>query len=191
MYDILHKQGEELKTYLNTLNDLPKGVYYEGDLVRSLSKKSMEGWGAVPEKMSESYFGSWGRYDLEGEDNVLYFSRNTIENQVELVPHYGQWTDYNTFVFENIKVENLLDLTDDTVIQKLGTDFDKLTKVLNSKEEMYEFTNVIAYWARQKGYNGIIAPGARGAKDYKNIILFEQSYIDIILKGKTSKKIKK
>ncbi len=52
-------------------------------------------------------------------------------------------------------------------------------------------TNVIASWARQKGYNGIIAPGARGAKDYQNIILFEQTYIDNILKGKTIEKLVK
>jgi len=29
---------------------------------------------------------------------------------------------------------------------------------------------------------GIIAPGARGSKDYSNIVLFEQSYIDQIIK---------
>ena len=38
--------------------------------------------------------------------------------------------------------------------------------------------SIIASWARQKGYNGIIAPGARGSKNYENIVLFNQSYID-------------
>mgnify|MGYP003595887199 CR=1 FL=1 len=50
-------------------------------------------------------------------------------------------------------------------------------------------TNVIAKWAREKGYNGLIVPGAREDKNYKNIILFDQNYIDIILKGKVPQKI--
>lgn len=75
--------------------------------------------------------------------------------------------------------------------KKLGTEFNQLTKVLDDKDEMYEFTNVIASWTRQKGYNGIVAPGARGAKDYQNVVLFNQNYIDIILTGKTRIKINK
>ena len=48
---------------------------------------------------------------------------------------------------------------------------------------------VLASWARQKGYNGIIAPGARGAKNYENIILFNQSYIDDVVKEIIPQKI--
>jgi len=148
--------------------------------------------GAIPEKMtSHEVWSSWGRYDLNGEENAMYLSKTLTGNQTELVPHYGKWTDFSTYKFDNVKAENLLDLTDDLTRQMLGTEFNQLTKVLDDKNEMYEFTNVIASWARQKGYNGIVAPGARGVKDYQNVVLFNQNYIDIILTGKTRIKINK
>ena len=179
------KTGEELKTYLNALSDLPKGETYTGDLYRSLSINSEKEYFAVPEKMtSHDVYSSWGRYDLKGEENAMYLSETLSGNQTELVPHYGQWTDFSTYKFENIKADNLLDLTDDLVRQKLGTQFDDLVKTLGTQKDNYDIPNTLASWAREKGYNGIIAPGARGAKDYQNIILFDQNYIDIILKGK-------
>ncbi|MRI63604.1 hypothetical protein EDM00_06325 [Ornithobacterium rhinotracheale] len=84
-----------------------------------------------------------------------------------------------------------LPITDDLTRKKLGIEFNQLTQILDDKNKMYEFTNVIASWAREKGYNGIIAPGARGAKDYQNVILFNQNYIDNILTNKTRIKINK
>jgi len=53
------------------------------------------------------------------------------------------------------------------------------------------FTNVLASWAREKGYNGLIVPGARGLKDYDNVVLFDQAYIKNILKGKIPKLLNK
>ncbi len=41
------------------------------------------------------------------------------------------------------------------------------------------------------GYNGLIVPGARGAKNYENVIIFEQGYVDQILQGKAAIKIVK
>ncbi|MDX1326272.1 MAG: hypothetical protein R3299_01115, partial [Arenibacter sp.] len=69
--------------------------------------------------------------------------------------------DDNTYEFKNVRLDNLLDLSDDVVRQKLGTQFDILVRTVGNKDEIYEMTNVLASWARQKGYNGIIAPGAR------------------------------
>ncbi|WP_109616825.1 hypothetical protein [Sediminitomix flava] len=59
------------------------------------------------------------------------------------------------------------------------------------KIEMYQFTNEIADWARIKGYNGLIVKGARGNKDYENIILFEQDYIDGILQNIEPRRVEK
>ncbi|PWJ42695.1 hypothetical protein BC781_102240 [Sediminitomix flava] len=56
---------------------------------------------------------------------------------------------------------------------------------------MYQFTNEIADWARIKGYNGLIVKGARGNKDYENIILFEQDYIDGILQNIEPRRVEK
>lgn len=162
-----------------------------------MSIKSEKEFNAVADQMTpHEVWSSWGRYDLNGKENAMYLSKNISGNQTELSA-YGQWTDFSTYKFENVKIDNLLDLTDDVVRQQLGTQFDDLVKNIvktnpdDAKIINYEFTNEIALWARQNGYNGIIAPGARGAKDYENIILFNQTYIDNILQSKTAIKIPK
>ncbi|MCB6232138.1 hypothetical protein LIS90_12875 [Flavobacterium psychrophilum] len=131
----------------------------------------------------------------------MYLSKTVTGNQTELVPHYGEWNIYNTYKFSDVQATNLLDLTDDIVRQQLGTEFEQLTKVFDIpfnatntesnilKTKMYEFTNELSKWARQKNYNGLIVPGARGTKNYENIIIFEQNYANQILLGKTPIKI--
>ena len=56
---------------------------------------------------------------------------------------------------------------------------------MSDKTKAYEFTNVLGSWAREKGYKGLIVQGARGAKDYTNIIVFNQSNLTPILSGIT------
>ncbi|TRX33235.1 hypothetical protein FNW52_15870 [Flavobacterium sp. ZT3R18] len=178
------KSGSELKTYLSKLTNKPVGKTYTGDVFRSLGINSEKNFGAVPNKMtSHEVWSSWGRYDLAGEENAMYLSKTEAGNKRELVPHYGGWSEFSTYKYSNVKAANLLDLTDDVVRRQLATQFDDLTKVLDDKAEMYEFTNELASWARKKGYNGMIVPGARGTKDYENIILFEQKYIDDVLEN--------
>jgi len=72
----------------------------------------------------------------------------------------------------------------------LGLKFDYLVFDISDKTKAYEFTNVIGTWARSNGYKGIIAPGARGQKDYKNIIIFNQSDLDVALEKAILLKIK-
>jgi hypothetical protein len=72
----------------------------------------------------------------------------------------------------------MLDLTDDGVLRQLGTVFEKLVLTMNEKKVAYEFTNVVGTWARERGYKGLIVPGARGTKNYDNIVIFEQSNLD-------------
>jgi RES domain-containing protein len=142
--------------------------------------------------MTDHYiYSSWGRYDLPGEENAMYLSKTITGNKTELVPYYGTWEDFSTYEYAGIQADNLLDLTDDIIRRQLGTEFEQLTMVLDNKAEMYEFTNELAKWARQNGYNGLIVPGARGAKDYENVIIFEQSYLNQIFNGKTAILIKK
>lgn len=165
------KTGEELKTYLNTLNDLPKGVSYEGSMYRSLTIESQEVYFAVAEKMTDYHiYSSWGRYDLDKAENAMYLSKTISGNKTEVLSYVNDWKKWNTYEFKNIKADNLLDLTDDLVVKKLGTQYDDLVRDVvkpnanDAKKINYEMTNILASWARQKGYNGIIAPGARGWK---------------------------
>lgn len=181
------KSGNELRNHLATIVNKPLGKPYNGEIYRSLSKSSETNFGALPNQMTDHHiYSSWGRYDLAGEENAMYLSKTLTGNQTELVPHYGAWNDFSTYKYTSVQADNLLDLTDDVIRQQLGSEFEQLTKVLDDKAVMYEFTNELAKWARQKGYNGLIVPGARGAKDYQNVILFEQAYINQILQGKTA-----
>ena len=92
----------------------------------------------------------------------------------------------------------MLDLTDDLIRQKLGVDFDMLTKIDELPETAYEYTYELGTWAQQKGYKGLIVNGARGKrnsqnvleKDYKNIIIFKQLEIDKVFKNRTPNIIK-
>jgi hypothetical protein len=192
------KSGNELKTHLNGIVIKPIGKTYTGDFYRSLSKSSEINYGALPNQMTDHYiYSSWGRYDLPGEENAMYLSKTVTGNQTELVPHYGAWNDFSTYKYENIQVDNLLDITNDAVRQQLGTEFQQLVKISTdpnsqvAKSIMYEYTNEIANWARKNGFNGLIVPGARGTQNYENIILFEQTYINQILQGKIAVPVKK
>lgn len=150
---------------------------------------------ALPDKMTDyTVYSSWGRYDLDKVENAMYLSKNVSGNRIEIT-HYGEWLDFNTYEFKNVKLENILDLSDDVVRQKRGTQLDDLVRTISkvdldeAKLINYDVTNVLASWARKKGYNGIIAPGARGAKNYENIILFNQLYVDDVLRGIQPQKI--
>ena len=90
----------------------------------------------------------------------------------------------------------MLNLNDDLVVAQLGTTKDKLLLGMSNKAQAYEYSNTLGTWARQKGYNGIIFPGARGnfengfMFEYKNILIFNQSTLDLVLNGKIPIKLK-
>ncbi|MFK8267162.1 RES domain-containing protein [Capnocytophaga cynodegmi] len=193
------KTEEELKAYLETLSDLPKGVTYNGSIYRSLSKNAIDNYGAVPNQISDySVDNAWGRYDLQGEA-ALYCSETLSGNKTEIMYYankYGQkWEDYFTYEYNNITITNMLDLTDDLVRQKLGINESMLKRVKELSDETVEkkynylFTNVLGSWAREK-YNGLIVPGTRGG-NYKNIILFKQDIVNNTIGSSIPSPIKK
>lgn len=190
--------GLELRTYLSKITNKPLGKSYNGDLYRSLSISSEQDFGALPKVLTDhDIYSSWGRYDLDGAENAMYFSKTLSGNQTEIT-YYDSWTKFSTYKFSSINTNNLLDLTDDVVRKQLGTQFDDLVRTIENQATPneakfinYEMINEISTWARNNGYNGLIVPGARGGKDYENIIIFKQSYIDQILSNKIPAKIDK
>ncbi|MBO6533488.1 MAG: hypothetical protein JJ967_10545 [Muricauda sp.] len=183
------KSGTELKIYLDNIAVIPAGKKYNGNFYKSVSKNAELTHNARPDIISEfSIEEAWGRYDLQGESG-MYYSKTLNGNQTEM-SNYGDWNSYSTYEFTNVEIDNMLDLTDDTVIKQLGTEFNKLVLTTGTKTEMYEFTNIIGTWARSKGYKGIIVPGARGGQDYTNIVVFNQSDLTTALKLITPIKIK-
>lgn len=181
--------GTELKSYLSALVDKPLGKTYSGNLYKSVNKQSESLYNAKPDVISEySIEEAWGRYDTQGE-SAMYYSETMDGNQIEM-SHYGEWNSYSTYEYGSIHVDNVLDLTNGEIRQQLGTEFDKLVIGVSDKSTAYEFTNVLGTWAREKGYKGLIVPGARGNKDYTNVIIFNQSELNIVFEGITPKKLK-
>ena len=192
------KTGAELQNHLDALTDLPVGKTYSGNMYRSLTIRSQTEFGAVADQMTDHHaYSSWGRYDLDKQENAMYLSETISGNKTEVSHYISDWKQWNTYEFQGVTASNLLDLADDAVRKQLGTQFEDLVRTVDAPDPddakiiNYEMTNVIASWARTKGYNGIIAPGARGAKDYDNIILFSQSYIHNMLEGKAVEKLVK
>ena len=69
-----------------------------------------------------------------------------------------------------------MDLSNEQNLEKLGTTLDDMMKIGTDKD--YEFTNVIAKWAKEKGYKGVKFKGARGnGESYINFVIFEESTV--------------
>jgi RES domain-containing protein len=164
------KTGTELEQHLATLVTRPAGIPYKGAMYRSIDKKYNN-----PLEIGQHVVDANYRYTKPGEGG-LYLSKSLVGNVTE-VSHYKPISNYKTYHYGNVEANNLLDLTNPAIRKQLGVDFDLITRTSSDLDEAYEFTHKIGLWARGK-YDGIIVPGARGAKDYVNIVLFEQATVD-------------
>ena len=71
------------------------------------------------------------------------------------------------------------------MVKHLGVTFDQLKLIDPDNLIQYEFTQVIAIWAKKNGYSGIKFLGERGTsgKEYVNFVIFEQSNVNSAIKG--------
>ena len=174
------KSGTELKTFLDDIVALPAGKTYNGNMYRSIGNQYNN-----PLEIHVGAINSNYRYSKPGEGG-LYLSKTQSGNVTE-ISHYGDISGYKTYEYANVQIDNMLDLTDDVVRQKLGVDFDLLTRYQNTGDDLvdaafnYELTHEIGTWASNNGYKGIIVSGARGSKDYVNTIIFKQADVDAAL----------
>ena len=161
------KTGEELKTYLNALNDLPKGITYDKNMYRYKATGAPYNVTDINPTMNP----------LENRFKVgLYTSASKDGNLIEVNAYEGI-TGKTQYEISNVKVDNLLDLTDKTTIEKLGTTFDQMK--LSGVDNKYEYTHVVTDWAKSRGYSGIKFYGAQGTGQvYENFIIFEQTTVN-------------
>ncbi len=163
------KTGEELKTYLNTLSDLPKGITYEGKMYRNIPHHEPA---YDPRFIMRTPTSDVDNRFISG----LYLSEKKSGNVFEAIHYNGGTANRDLFEFSNVKIENLLDLSNEQNLEKLGTTLDNM--MLTNTKNDYEFTNVIAKWAKEKGYNGVKFKGARGnGEDYINFVIFEETTV--------------
>jgi len=178
------KSRTELKTILNGITDLPTGKPYNGNMYRSIGNQYNN-----PLEIHAGTLNSNYRYSRPGEGG-LYLSKTQSGNVTE-ISHYGDISNYKTYEYTNVQIDNMLDLTDDAVRQKLGVDFDLLARSQSIGDDLidatfnYEFTHEIGSWVSNNGYKGIVVPGARGKKGYVNAIIFKQTDVDAALSNIT------
>ena len=182
----------QLDCHLRNLKTAIAASSYQGSVFRALNKKYIvNGTEGKPLTIFSGTENLWQRYDLRGQ-KALYFSQTLDGNETE-ISYYGDWKkSYQVWQFDNVEMDNLLDLTDSSNLEILGLTLELLNTGLDSKYDRapendktfnYEFTNSVSTWASTK-YKGLIVPGARGSKDYKNIVLFKQTDIDAFFVGK-------
>lgn len=159
------KSGDELKTFLNGITDLPAGVPYSKDLYRYKTTGAPYSVTNINPNMNPS---------VNRFKTGLYATTSKNGNLIE-VNAYGGTTGKTQYEISNVQIENLLDLTDEATIQKLGTSFEQMKFRNPNNSVAYEFTHVVADWAKSKGYSGVRFYGAHGEDEvYENLLIFEQ-----------------
>ena len=170
------RSGEELRTHLSTITSAnrPAGVSYQGRMYRNISSDYSDAKLIVKSQTS----------DVDNRFTTgLYLSETKAGNVFE-VTAYGGTANRRLYEFTDVRIDNLLDLTDARTIETLGTTFEQMKKIAQTNRIQYEFTQEIATWAKANGYNGIKFYGVRSSNtDYINFVIFEQSTVNNAVRG--------
>jgi len=165
------KSGTELKTYLDDLVTLPAGKTYNGQFYKSINTDFHPN--PNPQLIDDyATLNLDHRYSKVGESGY-YVSQTNTGNITEMGFTNGVPTNYKRYRYDNVSIDNMLDLTDDVVRQQLGVTEEMIKKLGEGK---YEYTHILGTWAKDR-YKGIIYPGAQGG-NYTNVIIFKQIDVD-------------
>lgn len=160
----LLRVGSEAKvepTVLKAFN--PKiGVTFDGTIYRSPYP------GIGPKVIDKYNVAAIHRYSAPRE-GALYFSTNRRTVVKELG---GSLDEGRTIYSFDVKIDNLLDLSNPSVRSKLGVSLDDIVRRSGDKTYDYAITQELGKYARQQDFSGIIAPSAR-ADGGLNLILFQ------------------
>lgn len=137
----------------------PRGITYEGTLHR-YENPSRTGttWQAHEWNQAANH-----RYTGPGRGGV--YGGTSRETALAEINHYNAAAG-RIPVSRNVSVDKVLDLTNPSVRRQLGVSLDDLTS------NDYTTTQRIGDWARQQGYNGILAPSARNSGG-TNLVVFD------------------
>ena len=139
-------------------NSLPAGVAYEGTVYRAVSANhSATAWDVTAGNVAANH-----RYSGPGQ-GALYVGTSREAVLAEL-SHYGVDPTAVAWVSKEVKLGNVLDLTNPTVRQQLGISLESITG------DSYQLTQSIGDIARQR-YDGILVPSARQA-GATNLVIF-------------------
>lgn len=81
-----------------------------------------------------------------------------------------------TLVAGDVRIDRVLDLTDPAALKALGVTREQITQSSHGVNGAYTQTQRIAEWAREQGYNGILAPSAQ-TRTGTNLITFDNTQV--------------
>jgi len=136
----------------------PKGIAYEGTLYRYEKQDRIE----TTWNQHTGNIGSNHRYTEKGEGGV--YGATSEKTAFEEVKFYGV-EEGRVPVRRDVKLTNVLDLTDARVRLHLGIEMDDIIG------DSYSKTHPIGKWARENGFDGILAPSARNNSGSNIVIL--------------------
>jgi RES domain-containing protein len=137
---------------------LPEGITYNGTVYRAVNPKYVDSaWDIHAGNISASH-----RYSDVGR-GALY-SGTSEETVLGELKHYGVNPADVAWVSREVKVENILDLTNPSVRQQLGISLDQLTS------DNYFMTHALGDFSRTR-YSGMVVPSAR-AEGASHLVTF-------------------
>lgn len=137
----------------------PEPIVYEGAVYRyEKSTRKKTTW-----TIHEGNIRANHRYSEPGKGAV--YGGTSPETAKAEIDHYNAASG-RVLMSKQVKIDRVLDLTSPMVRQQLGISLDSIAG------NDYRLTHDIGDWARQNGYQGILAPSAR-SRAGSNLIIFE------------------
>ncbi|MDE1465697.1 DUF637 domain-containing protein [Spartinivicinus poritis] len=151
-------KGPKTKEFNLSKTSSPKGKEFNGTVYRY----------EYPNRVSTTWTQHKGNIDSEhrytdaGSGGVYAgTTQNTAKKEIE---HYNALQG-RVAVKKEVSLKNVLDLTDPKVRKKLNITLSDISG------DSYQKTHQIGKWAKEKGYDGILAPSARDPKGSNIVIL--------------------
>lgn len=147
-------------------------VSFEGRVYRFSDPRYADAtWEIHPGNISADH-----RYSGPGVGSI--YSGTAVETAAAEVASYSQFSSYlnpRVLVAGDLRIGGVLDLTDPSVRRALGVTRNQIVQSSHGVNGSYDQTQRIARWAREQGYNAILAPSAQNRSGHKlNYIRFNK-----------------
>ena len=143
---------------------LPKGITFDATVHRAVNPKYAD---TAFDFHAPSNLGASHRYTDVGSGGI--YSGTSKEAVLGELAHYGVDPSKAAWVTKNVRVENVLDLTNPGVRKQLGISLDQITG------DSYFYTHALGDFARGQGYGGILFPSARAPGTSKFVELINHA----------------
>jgi len=159
----------------------PEGVTYEGPLYRNVGTMP-DGTPVNPLEISAFTNTQNYRYTQNGV-NGIYFasSQHVMEGEMGAYGSDPYADNQTTYHYDNVKLDNMLDLTDASTRDKLNVKLEDLViddyKKYKTPDPSPAVTHTLGRYAAENGYSGIIAPSAR-ASGGVNLVVFNPNKVN-------------